>query len=171
MRKTILLLALAGVFLIRLLNCVSAYAVYDYNPYNDKAYIYVGAGRPYSYGYSDYDPASYTWDDDDLRWEKDPINEWIQNGNGAREEFIRLRAVDEVERSFNDRYRLSYGRSSGDVHYYNRYTPDVESTSASNWRYKEAYDPSIHGRGANNENYYYYQPRYDYQKGEFNWRY
>ena len=171
MKKSIFILAFVVIF-VAALHIASASVAYDYNT-RYGAHMYVGTGKPSYYGYSAYDRdyQVYNWDDNDLRWEKDPVNAWIQDGDGWREETFRARTVDEVIGSYENRYALSYGRSSGDVHYYDRYTPDLDEAKPSNWRFKEAYTPEAYGRDAYYGNGYYYEPRYDYDSETFNWRY
>jgi hypothetical protein len=171
MKKIIALLVL-GLFLFSFTQLVGAVTFYDYNPRTGNTYVYVGDDRPYGF-YRNYDRdwSRYYFDEEDLRYEKDLVYEWVQNGDGLREEALRYRAVASVADSFDNRYMLSYGRSSGDVHYYDRFSYDLHKAKDSAWRFKEAYSPSVHGTGKEYENSYYYEPRYDADSGTFNWRY
>lgn len=130
-----------------------------YNSYRDDYYYDGYSGRPIGY-YS----TCYDYDYEDLRWERNPACDWIEDGEGWREEYIRARAAVRQSNDFDDRYNIAYGRDSGDVFYYDDY--DSEG-SYSNWRYKEAYDPRVYGSTGSN----YYSARYDPETKTYNWRY
>jgi hypothetical protein len=141
MKKSIVFGIFALVVLALALQSASAYAYYDYSPYYDKAYIYVGAHKPY-YNY-------------DRNWEE-RAQLW--------------RAAIWTADSYDRRYNVASGKASTDVFYHDPYDYDNYYPN-SNWRFKTAYDPRIHGQGSADNYYYYYKPRHNYQTGTFNWRY
>jgi hypothetical protein len=71
-------------------------------------------------------------------------------------------ALDYTFRDYNAWKVNTAGRDSGEVYDTEEYY--TETAPASNWRYKETYNPEVHGN-------YYYEPRYDYTSGTFNWDY
>ena len=132
-------------------------------PGNVDAHIYR------TYGYGDYDVSCKYWDDNSLKWKTDKVCQWIENGDGWREEVKRARAVVWQANSYDMRYDINFGRSSGDAFYYNY--GDKSKTKPSDWRYKRVFDPRIDNEYVMGKGYYYYQPRYDYASGTYNWRF
>lgn len=141
---------------------------YNYYAYPNQATVYISLT---DYGYDGYYDHNYIyyWDDYDLKWKKDPISAWINKGDW-RERTKRARAVEFLMKSWDERYAMASGRETGEVFSYTDGATDTVAESSSNWRYKEAYDPLVHGDGYGGENYYY-QPRYDADSQTYNWRY
>ena len=151
-QNRILLAICAGILALAFLQSASAY-VYTYG----------------NYRYGDYDSTCKYWDDGELEWRTDRVCQWVENGDGWREETQRYRAVVWQSNSYDARYNVQAGRSSGDAFYY--HYGDKSETSPSDWRYKTAFDPRVDNTYLKGYNYYYYQPRYDYETKTFNWRY
>lgn len=148
---------------------VSPHFSYNYYEYPNQATVYISL-KDYGYnGYYDGFSTIYYWDDYDLKWRKDPISAWINKGDW-RERTKRARAINFLIRSWDERYAIASGRETGDVFSYTDGAKDTVAESSTNWRYKEAYDPLVHGDGYGGENYYY-KPRYDSQTQTYNWRY
>ncbi|MEK6854682.1 MAG: hypothetical protein AABX73_00490 [Nanoarchaeota archaeon] len=78
--------------------------------------------------------------------------------------FQKMRAVRFIDSSYNDRYDIVAGKTTGKA-----FGDDNKDTSASNWRNKYAYDYRIDG--VNPTYNYYYKPVYDSSLGYYNWRY
>lgn len=152
MTKKIILGICAGILVLSFLQAASAYT---FNAYNN-------------YGNYDYNPSCQSWDRGDLEWERDRVCEWMNTGNW-KERTIRTRAAIWQSDSYDTRYNIQSGRSSGDAFYY--HYGDKSETSYSDWRYKTAYDPRVDNEAMKGYGYYYYQPRYDSQSGTFNWRF
>lgn len=127
------------------------------------------ASRYRSHRFGDYDSSCRYWDDNALKWKTDKVCEWVENGDGWREETQRARAVVWQANSYDIRYNIQAGRSSGDAFYYNY--GDKSQTKPSDWRYKRAYDPRVDNEYVMGYGYYYYEPRYDYQTKTYNWRF
>ena len=127
------------------------------------AYTY----RTYSFG--DYDSSCKYWDYNEFKWRTDRVCQWVENGDGWREEAQRYQAVVWQANSYDMRYNIQSGRSSGDAFYY-RYG-DKSETKPSDWRYKTTFDPRVDNEYVKGYGYYYYQPRYDYTSGTYNWRF
>ena len=72
-----------------------------------------------------------------------------------------------LDHSFNDRYDITSGKSSGEA-----FCPGCvdDYYKPSNWRYKQAYDFQRDANGGYGDKRYY-APRYDYKSGTYNWRY
>ncbi|MBU0760390.1 MAG: hypothetical protein KJ600_02690 [Nanoarchaeota archaeon] len=98
---------------------------------------------------------------------EDPVVKWISNGEGWEEKVNRARAAVWMAESYDWRYNVAYGRSSGEVFH----GDEKPAESSSNWRYKEAYTPWAHGPGTASYKSYYYEPRYDSETQTFNWKY
>ncbi|MFX0211583.1 MAG: hypothetical protein ACFFDT_36735 [Candidatus Hodarchaeota archaeon] len=178
MKKVIVFGLLAGILALAFLQSAGAYASYDYSPrYGGRLYVSWDDDDyydRYDYGYGeryyyDYDPACKYWDGNALKWRNDKLCEWIENGDGAREEQLRYNAVAWQGNSYDWRYNIQSGRSSGDAFYY--HYEDKSETSPSDWRYKTAFDPRVDNTYVKGDNYYYYQPRYDSESGTWNWRF
>jgi hypothetical protein len=152
-QNKILLTLCAGILVLALLQSASAH---NY--------------RSYNYGrYGDYDRSCRYFDRGDLKWHTNKVCEWVENGDGWREETQRARAVVWQANSYDMRYNIHAGRSSGDAFYY--HYGDKSETSPSDWRYKHAFDPRIDNEYVMGYGYYYYEPRYDYQTKTYNWRF
>jgi hypothetical protein len=165
-------LAIFAVFFLALaLQSVSAYASYNYYPnsgYGEFSLSFHDKNHEnYNYYGSNHD--GYYWDNEDLKWRKDPVQEWINNGDGWREQVKRARAVNFLVTSWDERYAMASGKTTGEVFSYNDGATDTKAESSTNWRYKEAYDPLVHG--VDSYKNYYYEPRYDSQTQTYNWRY
>ncbi|MBU0907215.1 MAG: hypothetical protein KKE05_03605 [Nanoarchaeota archaeon] len=156
MMKKIILAMCAGLLVLGFLQSASAYT-YTYGNYN-------------SYGNrGDYDSSCRYFDYGDLEWHTDRVCQWVEAGDGWKEETIRARAVVWQSNSYDNRYNIQFGRSSGDAFYY--HYGDKSETSPSDWRYKTAFDPRVDNTYVKGYGYYYYQPRYDYTTGAYNWRF
>ncbi len=178
MENKILISAFTLLFLALALQSVSAGVYYTYDSYSGDGTLYVGMRPdaeqhynygPYGYGYYNARPLSYyrtcySYDCDDLRWEKNPVCTWIENGDGWREEYRRARAAVWVSNSYDKRYNQVYGETSGEAFYYE---DESATDNPSDWRNKPAYDPRVYGSNGDN----YYAPRYNYESGTWNWRY
>jgi len=81
------------------------------------------------------------------------------------EELNKRKAIRFAVNSFNNRYKINVGQSSGNSFCNGCSTNGVSS----NWGNKPTYNFLADGRGAGNS--YYYEPRYDSQLGYYNWRY
>jgi hypothetical protein len=149
MSKVILAIC-AGILVLSLLQSVDAYT-----------------HRTYRYG--EYDSSCRYFDRGDLKWHTDKVCEWVERGDGWREETIRARAVVWQANSYDMRYNIQAGRSSGDAFYY--HYGDKSETKPSDWRYKHAFDPRIDNEYVMGYGYYYYEPRYDYETKTYNWRF
>ncbi|MFH1802481.1 MAG: hypothetical protein ABH864_03440 [archaeon] len=151
MKKALMFGIVAGILAFAFLQSVSAYSY-----------------QTYRYG-GDYDRSCEYFDYGELEWKTNKVCEWVENGDGWKEETIRARAVVWQSNSYDARYNIQSGRSSGDAFYY--HYGDKSATSPSDWRYKTAYDPRADNTYVKGYGYYYYQPRYDSQTGTFNWRF
>ncbi|MBS3077759.1 hypothetical protein J4233_05845 [Candidatus Pacearchaeota archaeon] len=172
-QNKIFLALCAGILVLTLMQSasVSAYTYYDYSPmYGTRLSAGFGSS-PYRYGnyVYDYDSSCKYWDNGALKLRTDKVCEWVENGDGWREEVQRARAVVWVTDSYDARYNIQAGRSSGDAFYY--HYGDKSATSPSDWRYKQAFDPRIDNEEVMGYNYYYYEPRYDYATQTYNWRF
>ena len=152
---------------------------YHYDNYYGGAEIYVSVDdqndwNSWNYDYDpyyDYNPLSYydecySYDRSDLRWEKNPVCDWIEDGDGWREDYKRYQAVNYVVDSYNARYFANYGEKSKNV-YCKGCETDSSSTSFGN---REIYNPYVHGKGSYRTGNYY-DPEFDEEKGYWNWRY
>jgi len=144
------------------------------------AYIYrTGYESPFvSYHYDQYPRDAFTYINlhefgDD--YDDDDICLWHSYGGARVERFNNCDDWDFQKRvgaawldySSNLRYAQTFGRSSGDAFYY--HYGQNENLADSNWRFKEAYNPVMHGVDRDND--YYYKPRYDSDLGRWNWKY
>jgi|SRR3989344_6870614 len=149
MKKLILCAALASIFLIAILQNVSAY--------HDDVYVYSNPNFNYFYnyrtGYGGYSVSAYPRYDNFRR-----LN--------FRNDFTRRDAIRFLDESFNARYDATAGKTSGEAFCPNC---DNSNTAPTNFRYERAYDLRTDGTG-NNKNYYYEQT-YDYNLGYYNWRF
>lgn len=174
MKGKILFVILAGILALSFLQGAAAYTSYDYSPRYGGA-IYVGAGSDdYDYRYGrnfdvDYDSSCKYLDYGALKWKTDRVCAWVENGDGWREETLRARAVVTQANSYDARYNIQSGRSSGDAFYY--HYGDKSETKPSDWRYKTAFDPRVDNEYVKGYGYYYYEPRYDSTTKTFNWRF
>src|SRR3989338_444644 len=94
-QNKIFLALCAGILVLTLLQCASAYATYKYYPsYGSKLSAGFGSS-PYRYGnyVYDYDSSCKYWDNGALKLRTDKVCEWVENGDGWREEVQRARAV------------------------------------------------------------------------------
>ena len=161
MRKAILVLGVAIILMLLIAGSVDAYTYryrqphnyytsfsgdsdnyfyYD-NLYGGEIYLSLGDRNCYSCHHN-----RYYYDDD------------------YRERVIGRAALDWTFRSYDARYNLAYGKTTGEA-----FTPSLnENVPLSNWRNKYSYDYRLDGRGLN-ENYY--QPVFDSELGYYNWRY
>jgi hypothetical protein len=163
MTKKILMGIFAGILAMAFLQSASAYSFqtnWETNSYN--------YGR-YDYGNYDYDSSCKYFDYGELKVRTDRVCAWVEDGDGWREETIRARAVVWQADSYDARYNIQSGRSSGDAFYY--HYGDKSETSPSDWRYKTAYDPRVDNEYVMGYNYYYYEPRYDSETKTYNWRF
>lgn len=177
MMKKIFMTALAGILVFGFMQAVSAaYATYTYYP-NNAANLHISLdddygyrGGVYSYGagrLGDYDSSCRYFDRGDLKWHTNKVCQWVENGNGWKEETIRARAVVWQSNSYDDRYNMNSGLPSGIA-----FGGDEQpAQDYSNWRYKHAFDPRIDNTYVMGNGYYYYQPRYDLNTQTYNWRY
>ncbi len=68
-------------------------------------------------------------------------------------------------------YYASYPRYIGSYYPRQMYNYDYPSYDYSYWRNKPSYNPYIYGQGDDYGYGYYYQPRYSFSSGSYNWRY
>jgi hypothetical protein len=151
MKKLVVCGLVAGMLALALLQSVAAYTYYG--SWNGD----VDEERYCSY-----------WDNGELEWKRDRVCEWMNTGDW-KERTIRTRAAVWQSNSYDMRYNIQAGRSSGDAFYY--HYGDKSETSPSDWRYKTTFDPRVDNEAVKGYGYYYYQPRYDYATQTFNWRF
>lgn len=195
MKKSVMLGLMLGILAAVFVQGVSAYVYYEYSPeYRGRLYVSLhDDDYPYRYGgyygryryydledyhervedywdSGDFDEEAYCryWDHGDLEWDRDRVCEWINKGD-RREQVLRTRAAIWQSNSFDNRYNIQSGRSSGDAFYY--HYGDKSETKPSDWRYKRAYDPRVDNERVMGHGYYYYEPRYDPDTGTYNWRF
>lgn len=182
--SNILLIGLAFLITFVTFHTASAYV----NVYYDDTPQYLGT--EYNYGFHSDD--WYTTDYYGHRYEPSRFITYANCPNGhcpssfdtsyrayTRNACTRCHPQDKYDRlankvyyntfkDYNDWRYESYGKDSGDVYYYDDYA--TEGVPASNWRFKEKYDPSM-GTGNAYRSDYYYEPVYDEDLGYYNWRY
>ena len=154
MKKQILFGIIAGIFLALALLNVSAY-------YSNTLPSH---GTRYTFGFDeDFSATNYRYVDYYGRpvYRIYEYNDRNDDGKLSRRE--KIRAVRFLERSFNNRYAISAGKSSGDAFCQGC---KIQSSSATNWGNKPAFNLLATGKDGN-----YYKPVYDYQQQKFNWRF
>ncbi|MBU0466689.1 MAG: hypothetical protein KJ718_05250 [Nanoarchaeota archaeon] len=175
MRKTVIFTLFTGLFLTLMLQSVSAYTYRTYDFYYPYGSAYYNSN--YGYGYTTpyaHEP-SYYYEEYPALYRKikysgtkdDPVIKWISKGDDWEEKVKRARADVWVAESHDWRYNIASGRASGEV-----FGGDEKpATSPSNWRYKEAYDPRVHGPQTGYTDNYYYKPRFDSENETWDWKY
>lgn len=161
-----------GLVTLMLLQSVSAYVHYEYSD-NYRGRLYVGFNDDHRYGRyygGDIDEERYCryWDRGRLEWRRDRVCEWVNKGDW-KERTQRTRAAIWQSNSFDNRYNLLGGQSSGDAFYY--HYGDKGETKPNDWRYKRVYDPRIDNEYVMGKGYYYYKPRIDKETGTYSWRF
>ncbi len=173
--KLIAFVAFAALFVVTTIASASAHDVtYQYSPhfsyysdphYNEAAFYY--SFKDEDYNCCHYYTQPYYYDTPyEYRYYSSHPQRYYPFSNDYIEYLQKRRAVRFLEQSFNTRYDNVAGKTSGEAFYYNY---DSEGKPSTNWRYKEAYDYRLDGRDSNDN--YYYNPRYDSQSGNYNWRY
>lgn len=153
--KNALKFMMLGVFVVLTSQFVSAY---------HNGYAHNSQGTRYVFGFDgDFFAQDYRYVDYYGR----PIFRVYENrrGNGELSNREKVRAVRFLEHSFNDRYAITSGKSSGDAFCQGC---KIQNPSPFNFGNKPAFNLLASG---NNQNNYYYKPVYDYNLGRFNWRF
>lgn len=157
----------------------SSNAVYWYNPNTDYGGTQITLGdnvyapadvwytntQRYSPGYNNYGNQRYSGYSNNNYYRKD--GKWYLDRPSSRAERQKIKAVKWVLDSYNARYKLNDGKTSGEAFYYD--IPQAgENVQGSNFRNKPAYDPLFDG--VDPKNNYYYKPQVD-SSGAANWRF
>ena len=145
-KKLFVLFAVVFILGVNLISAGNYWSYHDvYNDYRYQGNYYSGYNEKYEYTKTIKTKADYDWDSYKT---KTTITEKV-----------------EVKRT----PAYSYYYSTPYRNYYNPPTDYTKHIDYSSWGYKEVYDNDYYD-DSNYQNYYY-QPRYNYNLGYYNWRF